>query len=53
MTATDLAGNTTTVTQTLTVDTVLPLIAINPGPDDATNDEPRRSPGRPTSHRAV
>ena len=38
MTATDLAGNSTTVVQTLTVDTGLPEIAINPGPDDATND---------------
>ena len=38
MTATDPAGNTTTATQALTVDTVPPPIAINPGPNDATND---------------
>ena len=38
--ATDAAGNTTSppVTQSLMVDLVLPLITINPGTTDATND---------------
>ena len=38
MTATDPAGNATTATQALTIDTVAPTITINPGPNDATND---------------
>jgi hypothetical protein len=38
--ATDIAGNTTSpsATQSLMVDLSLPIIAINPGPTDATND---------------
>lgn len=38
--ATDAAGNTTSppVTQSLMVDLILPLITINPGATDATND---------------
>jgi hypothetical protein len=38
--ATDIAGNTTSppITQSLMVDLILPLIMINPGATDATND---------------
>ena len=40
VTATDSAGNTTTpaVTQSLIVDLIVPIIAINPGATDSTND---------------
>ncbi|MEO6123541.1 MAG: Ig-like domain-containing protein [Ilumatobacteraceae bacterium] len=38
VTATDTAGNTTPVAQVLFVDLVLPIIGINPGPTDSTND---------------
>ncbi len=36
--ATDAAGNATLLTQTLDVDLVLPIISINPGATDSTND---------------
>ncbi|MEY2416244.1 MAG: hypothetical protein QOH53_1578, partial [Ilumatobacteraceae bacterium] len=39
VTGTDAAGNTSAVTQTLTVDARLPTIAIVPGAVDATNDQ--------------
>jgi Ice-binding-like/Bacterial Ig-like domain len=39
VTATDVAGNTSAVSQTLTVDASLPTIAIVPGAVDATNDQ--------------
>ena len=39
VTGTDAAGNTSSVTQTLTVDTSLPTITIVPGATDATNDQ--------------
>jgi Ice-binding-like/Bacterial Ig-like domain len=38
VTATDLAGNTTSLAQTLTVDIISPSIAIDGGATDATND---------------
>jgi len=36
--ATDASGNTALLAQTLTVDLVLPIVAINPGTTDSTND---------------
>ncbi|MEO5722915.1 MAG: Ig-like domain-containing protein, partial [Ilumatobacteraceae bacterium] len=38
VTATDTAGNSTVLAQTLTVDLVLPVISINPGATNSTND---------------
>jgi hypothetical protein len=38
MTATDAASNVATDSQVLTVDTIFPVIGIDPGPTDATND---------------
>ncbi len=38
VTATDTAGNSTVLVQTLNVDLVLPIISINPGVTDSTND---------------
>ena len=38
ITVTDIAGNSTVLTQTLEVDLVMPIISINPGATDSTND---------------
>lgn len=38
VTATDVAGNATLLTQTLAVDLVAPVVSIVPGPTDSTND---------------
>ncbi len=39
VTGTDAAGNVSSASQTLTVDTTLPTISIAPGSSDATNDQ--------------